>query len=73
MHRTRWLSLALMVLLVVGCLSPAADAPEGKTGLKVGEKAPAFTLKDQDGTARSLADLTRDRPVALVFFRSARW
>ena len=24
----------------------AAPAPEEKTGLKVGEKAPAFTLKD---------------------------
>ena len=51
----------------------AAPAPEEKTGLKVGEKAPEFTLKDQTGTERSLRDLLKGGPVALVFYRSAGW
>jgi cytochrome oxidase Cu insertion factor (SCO1/SenC/PrrC family) len=42
-------------------------------GLKVGEKAPKFKLKDQDGNERSLDDLLKKRKVALVFYRSADW
>ena len=44
--------------------SPAARAqdrakpsPEEQTGVKVGEKAPKFKLKDQEGRERSLDDL----------------
>ena len=51
----------------------AAPAPEEKTGPKVGEKAPEFTLKDQAGAERALKDLRKDGPVALVFYRSASW
>ena len=52
--------------------SQAATASQG--GLEVGTEAPAFTLKDQDGSERSLADfLKKDDKVALVFFRSADW
>ena len=35
--------------------------------VEVGEKAPAFSLKDQDGRTRKLADYT-GRPVALYFY-----
>ena len=48
-------------------------APEEQTGLKVGEKAPKFTLKDQEGKERSLDELLKKGKVALVFYRSADW
>jgi AhpC/TSA family len=48
-------------------------APEEHTGVKVGEKAPAFTLKDQEGKERSLEELLKKGKVALVFYRSADW
>jgi cytochrome oxidase Cu insertion factor (SCO1/SenC/PrrC family) len=48
-------------------------APEEMTGLKVGEKAPGFTLKDQDGNDRSLGEFLKGGKVALVFYRSADW
>ena len=48
-------------------------APEEQTGLKVGEKAPKFTLKDQEGRERSLNEFLGKGKVALVFYRSADW
>ncbi len=53
--------------------SQGKPAPEEQTGLKVGEKAPRFTLKDQEGADRSLDDLLKKGKVALVFYRSANW
>jgi cytochrome oxidase Cu insertion factor (SCO1/SenC/PrrC family) len=53
--------------------SQGKPAPEEKSGLKVGEKAPRFTLKDQEGADRSLDDLLKKGKVALVFYRSADW
>jgi hypothetical protein len=65
------------LVIMSGCLfaaaTCAADPPEDKTGLKLGEKAPNFKLKDQSGTERSLEAVRNDGPVALVFFRSAAW
>ena len=67
-------------LLIVSVLLPAAfaehkvgPAPEDKTGIKIGEKAPAFKLKDQNGQERSLEDFLKTGKVALVFTRSADW
>lgn len=65
--------LALAVVLGVALGAPAADPPPEKTGIKVGEMAPTFKLKDQAGTERELAALLKDGPVALVFYRSASW
>ena len=48
-------------------------APEEQTGLKVGAKAPKFTLKDQEGKERSLDEFLKKGKVALVFYRSADW
>jgi cytochrome oxidase Cu insertion factor (SCO1/SenC/PrrC family) len=48
-------------------------APEEQTGLKVGEKAPKFTLKDQLSKERSLDEFLGKGKVALVFYRSADW
>lgn len=42
-------------------------------GIEVGEKAPAFTLKDQNGKEQALEDLLKKSSVALVFYRSADW
>ena len=41
--------------------------------MKVGEKAPRFTLKDQAGKDRSLDEFLDGGKVALVFYRSADW
>jgi len=63
----------LGLFLAVGGLTAADPAPEAKTGIKVGEKAPEFKLKDQAGAEQSLAAMIKDGPVAIVFFRSASW
>jgi cytochrome oxidase Cu insertion factor (SCO1/SenC/PrrC family) len=64
--------LAAALVLATGP-GRAADPPADKTGLKVGEKAPAFTLKDQAGEERTLAEFLKAGKVALVFYRSAAW
>jgi len=70
-----------MLRLLIGALilglamtsAAAADPPAEKTGLAVGEKAPAFRLKDQNGQERTLNEFTKKGKVALVFYRSAGW
>ena len=42
-------------------------------GLKIGEKAPAFELQDQNGQNCSLAEILKSGSAALVFYRSADW
>jgi peroxiredoxin len=69
----RSLGIVFGLMAGLGVVAGAAPPPEEKTGLKVGEKAPEFTLKDQTGAERSLKDLLKDGPVALVFYRSASW
>jgi peroxiredoxin len=59
-------------LLFVG-LAVAEVPPSTELGLPVGERAPAFTLKDQAGKDLSLDSLLKKGPIALVFFRSADW
>jgi len=75
-------SIRSMALAVAASLlaAPAVQAqvrgkpaPEEQTGLKVGEPAPKFALKDQEGKERSLDDLLKKGKVALVFYRSADW
>ncbi len=49
-------------------------APDDMTGIAVGEKAPEFTLKNQNGEDVSLSGLLEaNKSVALVFYRSANW
>ena len=54
---------------------PAAKKPaaDSTPGVAVGAEAPKFELPDQLGKPRSLAGLLAERPVALVFYRSADW
>ena len=44
-----------------------------RTGPRVGEKVPDFTLADQDGKAYSLQQLMGPKGLLLVFVRSADW
>jgi cytochrome oxidase Cu insertion factor (SCO1/SenC/PrrC family) len=63
-----------VIVLALACMIGAADkVPDDKTGLAVGTKAPAFTLKDQNGKERTLDQFLKKGPVALVFYRSAAW
>lgn len=48
-------------------------ATEAMPGLKVGEKAPDFTLKNSAGEDVALQALLKKGKVALVFVRSADW
>src|SRR6266851_9055265 len=51
----------------------AATNNDPKTGPKVGEKVPDFTLTDQNGKQWSLHELMGPTGLLLVFFRSADW
>lgn len=74
MRRTNGRVMAgALILLAAGPMLAADPAPEAKTGLKVGVKAPAFALKDQSGKERSLDEFLTKGKVALLFYRSADW
>jgi cytochrome oxidase Cu insertion factor (SCO1/SenC/PrrC family) len=68
-----WTGGAAALLLVLSPLPAADKAPEEKTGIKVGGRAPAFTLKDQAGKERTLDEFLKKGKVAVVFYRSAGW
>ncbi len=51
----------------------AEPAPPEKTGVAIGEKAPAFTLKDQAGKERQLDEWLKRGKIAVIFHRSASW
>jgi hypothetical protein len=44
-----------------------------KTGPKIGEKVPDFTLPDQNGKQWMLSELAGAKGLLLVFVRSADW
>jgi hypothetical protein len=67
-----WTALALSLLLFFGSAAfnfVLARIPAAHTTLRVGERAPEFTLPDADGRAVSLADYRGQKPVVLVFYR----
>jgi cytochrome oxidase Cu insertion factor (SCO1/SenC/PrrC family) len=66
-------TLALLAAMNVRAQDGGKPAPEEQSGLKVGAKAPEFTLKDQEGKERSLDEFLKKGKVALVFYRSAEW
>ena len=43
------------------------------TGPNINEKVPEFSLSDQDGTIKSLAERVGENGALLIFFRSASW
>jgi peroxiredoxin len=57
----------------VAALSPLAHADDDMVGLNPGDKAPDFSLKNQDGKEVKLSELLNKGNVALVFYRSADW
>ena len=68
-------SFAFLLLAVcsVAIAKEGSVAEVESPGLKVGEKAPNFTLVDQDEKQVKLSDLIKKGPVAIVFHRSAQW
>lgn len=50
----------------------AQAMPDQGPGLRVGERAPGFSLVDQSGQSRALGTLGGGL-VAIVFYRSADW
>ena len=73
MNRFRIVTIAVCLCLPLLAVAQQ-PAPQEKSGLKVGEKAPDFRLKDQTGQERSRDELgTGVDYVALVFYRSASW
>ena len=83
MKRTFLCLPVLMWLVSVG--APSAEAGQApplaartkidvaKLGPQVGERAPNFSLKDQNGNARTLESIMGPKGAMLVFVRSADW
>ena len=61
------------LMLAALCVVVAGQQGRAQDTLPVNSKAPPFTLRDQSGQLRSLADLLKGGNVALVFHRSASW
>ena len=67
-----WLALGFASLLLVAGAwfnFVAARVPDTPTALRVGERAPDFTLLDAAGRPVSLADYRDKKPVVLIFYR----
>jgi hypothetical protein len=62
------ISVVTASLLLLGSATAYGASP-----IPVGEVAPKFELNNQAGKATSLADLVKNMPVALIFYRSADW
>ena len=63
-------SVALILALVATSTLQAQDV---HPGVPVGERAPDFTLKDQNDSPVCLSELLKNGNVAVVFHRSADW
>jgi hypothetical protein len=67
-----WSALALTSLLLIGGAwfnFVGARVPATAPALRVGERAPDFTLTDGSGRSVTLADYRGQKPVVLVFYR----
>lgn len=65
--------ILLFAAVAVVAIMGAKEADPAKTGVKVGEQAPDFTLTGADGQTYTLSEMIKNGPVALVFTRSADW
>jgi hypothetical protein len=66
--------MAILVSVLVGAAPAGQTAIDlSRVGPPVGAEAPAFTLTDHTGAARSLAGLLGPNGALLVFSRSADW
>ena len=66
MYRKSLISAAL--LLVLGGIALAQQTPPPKTQLKVGDKAPDFTLRATDGKTYKLSDFKGKKNVVLAIY-----
>jgi peroxiredoxin len=66
------LGLGLAAFLAVGMEGITQGAPQPKQP-GIGERAPLFTLKDQNDREFSLGKMVKKGPVAVVFIRSIEW
>jgi peroxiredoxin len=60
---------ALFITLICMLAVSTATAQAPKTHLKVGDKAPDFTLLNGDGNEVRLSELTPRTPILLIFYR----
>jgi hypothetical protein len=67
------LTLSLTTLGFAQQTGPAEQSGSPAIGLPTGEKAPAFSLRDQFGRKRTLESLKGSKGTVLLFFRSADW
>ncbi len=63
------LSLLGFSLFAYGAFYLVRQLPASTSAPRVGEKAPEFTLPDQDGKSVALADLISPRGAILIFYR----
>src|SRR5262249_32138337 len=64
--------LLLMAVLMASLKTVAQEAPQARE-IRVGDRAPLFTLKDQNDCEVSLETMLKKGPVAVVFVRSVEW
>ncbi|HUE87132.1 MAG TPA: hypothetical protein VMO26_13735 [Vicinamibacterales bacterium] len=53
--------------------APRTPVDVSKLGSQVGERVPDFSLKDQEGTTRTLSSIMGPNGAMIVFYRSADW
>jgi peroxiredoxin Q/BCP len=62
------LLLSLLLVAVFSVIAVAQQAPPAKTHLKVGDKAPDFTLRATDGKTYKLSDFKGQKNVVLAIY-----
>lgn len=66
---------SMLALLFVPLLSQAPRTPVdvARLGPQVGERVPAFSLRDQSGTTWTLPSVMGPKGAMIVFYRSVDW
>lgn len=64
---------ALLQAPVAAQQTPRQKLDVSKRGPQIGEQVPDFSLKDENGSMRSLKSIMGPQGAMLVFFRSADW
>ena len=65
--------LAAAAILALGGMTSAAISHASSAGPEIGSKIPAFEAVDQFGETRNLGNLSGEKGLLLLFFRSADW
>ncbi|HET7512992.1 MAG TPA: hypothetical protein VFJ88_09505 [Chthoniobacterales bacterium] len=63
------ISLLLAAFFAYGVFSLARALPDSEEAARIGERAPAFSLPDQNGKTVALADLLSPNGAVLIFYR----